>query len=193
MARPPSYDRQEVLEQVKTIFWTQGYAATSIKDLMAATGLQPGSIYGAFKNKKNLFRIVLEDHFVELEAQIRALMESDQPIRERMETFLMDAIRQDYEQPDNRAGSFLLNTLQETTIDPETMERVREMIATLEKLLENALRKAQMKGELGADKEPAVLASYFMTVMFGLRVQYRRGPRRSQLEAVARTALCALA
>ncbi|WP_041277944.1 TetR/AcrR family transcriptional regulator [Desulfotalea psychrophila] len=43
--------KQFVIEQVAPVFNKKGYAATSLKDLVDATGLTKGSIYGNFKNK----------------------------------------------------------------------------------------------------------------------------------------------
>ena len=44
------------------LFWEQGYGKTSIGDLVDATGLQPGSLYAAFGNKKGLFLAVIEHY-----------------------------------------------------------------------------------------------------------------------------------
>ena len=52
MPRPAEYVRSEVLHQAMETFWRKGYAATSMKDLTRATGLQPGSLYGAFESKR---------------------------------------------------------------------------------------------------------------------------------------------
>jgi TetR/AcrR family transcriptional repressor of nem operon len=55
MARPKSFDREEVLESAMAVFWRKGYAATSIRDLVEATGLNPGSLYDTFDDKHSLF------------------------------------------------------------------------------------------------------------------------------------------
>ena len=48
MARPRTFDEQEVVAAARDEFWERGYAATSVDDLTAATGLGKGSLYGAF-------------------------------------------------------------------------------------------------------------------------------------------------
>ena len=55
MARPVEYNREEVVEKAMQTFWKKGYHATSMADLVEATGLNPGSIYAAFKSKENFF------------------------------------------------------------------------------------------------------------------------------------------
>jgi len=56
MARPRQFDPEDVLEQSMHAFWQRGFHDTSVDDLVAATGVQPGSLYNAFKGgKRELF------------------------------------------------------------------------------------------------------------------------------------------
>src|SRR5947209_19787950 len=55
MARPPGFDRTQVLEAVERQFRKTGYAGTSLDDLCAVTGLGRGSLYAAFGDKHSLF------------------------------------------------------------------------------------------------------------------------------------------
>jgi hypothetical protein len=43
--------RQFIIDKTAPIFNTKGYAGTSLNDMIAATGLTKGSIYGNFSNK----------------------------------------------------------------------------------------------------------------------------------------------
>lgn len=60
MARPRSFDEHQVLTQCGDVFRHQGYDATSIDDLVAATGLKRGSLYQAFGSKQGVFLAVLQ-------------------------------------------------------------------------------------------------------------------------------------
>ena len=46
------YDEAEVLKRATEAFWARGYDATSINDLVAATGIHRGSLYAAFTDKQ---------------------------------------------------------------------------------------------------------------------------------------------
>jgi TetR/AcrR family transcriptional repressor of nem operon len=59
MARPRNFSEDTVLAQAAALFAHMGYNATSIDDLLGATGLQRGSLYKAFGSKRNLFEKVL--------------------------------------------------------------------------------------------------------------------------------------
>jgi AcrR family transcriptional regulator len=59
MARPRSFDEEDVIQKAAAVFSRLGYNAASIDDLVAATGLQRGSLYKAYGSKRNLFEKVL--------------------------------------------------------------------------------------------------------------------------------------
>lgn len=60
MARSRSFDEHQVLTQCGEAFRRQGYDATSVDDLVAATGLKRGSLYQAFGSKQGVFLAVLQ-------------------------------------------------------------------------------------------------------------------------------------
>ncbi|NGM90654.1 helix-turn-helix transcriptional regulator, partial [Parapusillimonas sp. SGNA-6] len=43
--------KQFIVEKTAPVFNTKGYAGTSMNDIMSATGLSKGCIYGNFENK----------------------------------------------------------------------------------------------------------------------------------------------
>jgi TetR/AcrR family transcriptional repressor of nem operon len=59
MARPREFEPDEVVERAMQVFWQNGYEDASLPDLLNGMGLTRGSLYEAFKNKKNLFLLVL--------------------------------------------------------------------------------------------------------------------------------------
>lgn len=91
MARPRNFDEANVVAWAAEAFGRLGYNATSIDDLLNATGLQRGSLYKAFGSKRALFEKVLRASFTEgwstrkdvVDLMIIALKEiapSDRPI-----------------------------------------------------------------------------------------------------------------
>ena len=59
---PATFDEDEVVAAARDEFWERGYAATSVDDLTAATGLGKGSLYGAFGDKHSLYLRALDDY-----------------------------------------------------------------------------------------------------------------------------------
>ena len=46
MPRPATFNAEVILERTMLLFWTKGYAGTSIQDLVEGTELLRGSLYG---------------------------------------------------------------------------------------------------------------------------------------------------
>ncbi len=72
---PGSSHEADVVAAARDEFWTRGYAATSVDDLTAATGLGKGSLYGAFGDKHDLYLRTLDDYITssldDVAAQLR--------------------------------------------------------------------------------------------------------------------------
>jgi len=56
MPRVKLFDEKEVLTKAMNLFWKQGYAATSIRDLVNHLGINRASLYGTFGDKEQLFK-----------------------------------------------------------------------------------------------------------------------------------------
>jgi len=66
MARPRTFEPDEVVAAAMICFREHGYQATSIRDLETATGLKAASLYKAFGNKASLFETALAHYRLEV-------------------------------------------------------------------------------------------------------------------------------
>jgi AcrR family transcriptional regulator len=57
----PDSRRQDILEQATILFGARGYGRTSMRDIAAAVGMLPGSVYYHFPSKEALLAAVYED------------------------------------------------------------------------------------------------------------------------------------
>ena len=55
MPRKKEFDVDAVLHKAMTAFWTRGYEATSLNDLLDCMQIQRASLYNAFGDKRTLF------------------------------------------------------------------------------------------------------------------------------------------
>jgi AcrR family transcriptional regulator len=69
--------RQALLQAARATFGSQGYAATSLDEVVAAAGVTKGALYHHFADKESLFRAVFEQ--VEREVSDQAVAEFLQP------------------------------------------------------------------------------------------------------------------
>ncbi|MGP8122526.1 MAG: helix-turn-helix domain-containing protein, partial [Xanthobacteraceae bacterium] len=49
--RPRGFDTEAAVERAMGVFWSRGYHATALPDLLRATNLSRGSLYAAFGDK----------------------------------------------------------------------------------------------------------------------------------------------
>src|SRR5215470_7162266 len=80
MARPRSFDPDDALARAMEAFWAKGYEGTSLADLVAATGLNKGSLYAAFGDKRRLYLAAIERYErVAIDATIARLRDAVDP------------------------------------------------------------------------------------------------------------------
>lgn len=62
--------RQLIIEKAAPLFNKNGYAGTSLSDIMKATGLAKGGLYGNFKNKDEIAAMTFEYAFQKIKSAI---------------------------------------------------------------------------------------------------------------------------
>lgn len=184
MARPIAFDRDQVLQQATDVFWLRGYTATSIKNLVNATGLQPGSLYAAFGDKRGLFLAVLDAYFAKLKKSLFKVLHSDDDPLQRLRAFFGQLVQESCDDPD-RKGCLLINTLSEIPVqDAEINTRLQQMFAEVQWELQQVLIDAQRQGRLASNQNPEALAQYLVTGIFGLRLFNKMQPARLDLQGI---------
>jgi TetR/AcrR family transcriptional repressor of nem operon len=68
MARHKEFDRDAVLHKAMEVFWSRGYGATSIQDLVKHMGINRQSLYDTFGDKHALYLQAL-DRYGEVEGR----------------------------------------------------------------------------------------------------------------------------
>ncbi|MDN5724753.1 MAG: TetR/AcrR family transcriptional regulator [Propionibacteriales bacterium] len=69
MGRRRTFDEDEAVTTAAALFRRQGYEATSVDDLVTATGVHRASLYGVFGSKYGLFRRALDQDLAALSDQ----------------------------------------------------------------------------------------------------------------------------
>jgi AcrR family transcriptional regulator len=60
--------RDQLLEAALHLFSTQGYRATSVREIAARAGVSTGNVYHHFPDKETLFRILLDRYWAAIES-----------------------------------------------------------------------------------------------------------------------------
>lgn len=184
MARPIEFEREEVLRKAIGIFWQKGYNATSIKNLVEATGLQPGSLYAAFGDKRGLFLAAIDGYFEDMKRMISSMLHTDQSALVRIETFF-NRLVSDSITDEHRKGCFLVNTLLEIPVhDQEINSRLQAMFALVENEFRDVLKEHIASGESDIKQSPEELARFLVAGIYGLRVFNKTQPDGLVLQSI---------
>lgn len=192
MARPREFERDEVVEKALSVFWRQGYRATSVQDLVVATGLNRGSLYDTFGDKHSLFLETVEHYCANVSARRLARLEKPGPLRRRIAGFFQGII--DFAQGEGRLlGCLMTNsTVELAPHNRDARLAVISNMAATEAAFRRVLTRAKKEGALGADKSPTDLARFFTVTADGLNVMAKAAPEPAALRSVVRVALQAL-
>ena len=191
MARTKQFDRHAVLDGAMALFWTRGYHATSIQDLVDHLGVNRQSLYDTFGGKDELYRAALERYRDRQALPLRRALMRDGPVRDVLrESFGL--LISELLNNDGR-GCLMTNTATELAAQNEAMFRLCSANAReQEALFAGLLARAQAAGEIGADRPVIPLARFLVSTVNGLSVTAKATRDRKMLEDVVEVALSAL-
>ena len=193
LGRPRNFEEEDALEQATDLFWRQGYAPTSLNDLLEHMGISRQSLYNTFGDKQQLFRRVL-DHYVETRmGPWFAQLEAPSANLDSIQTYLEGIARLSSVPGATRKGCLMVNTLVDMPIrDSPAGKAVRRAAVRLEKAMLSALENAKTADQLAPRLDLGETATFLATVAHGLMVAGKAGASRKQQEATARLALAAV-
>ena len=179
-----TYNEEEVLTRAMEAFWAHGYEATSMSDLVKATGINRGSMYAAFTDKRNLFIRALTHYDQRHRADYLQHVRSSNTPRTAIITAFEDAVEAAGDGTDRR-GCLLVNTsLELSPHDNEIDDIVRASFAGVEDFFRQNIEDGQAVGEVDQALDPADTARALLGLFIGLRVLTRSKPEAGVLTAI---------
>ena len=174
--RPRKVEPEIALNRARNAFWDTGYAATSLDDLSAATGLNRPSLYSSFGDKQALYLASLQTSRQELTASLAAALAPQEPLRQALER-VFGAAAAVYVQGDRaQRGCFLISTaVTESVADPAIRAELAGALQEIDDLFAARLVRAQTAGELAAGAHPQGLAKLATATLNGMAVRARAG------------------
>lgn len=177
------YDTNEVVDRAMRLFWARGYESTSITDLIEATGINRGSLYAGFGDKRGLFLESLRRYDMRQREQFLARLARTNPPREAILAAFAAAARSADDTP---GGCLLVNTAMELAPhDPEIRELVDTAFASVREFFERMIRQAQAQGTIGTSHDAHATAQALLGLFLGLRVLNRAQTTSETRDAVA--------
>jgi TetR/AcrR family transcriptional repressor of nem operon len=187
--RPRSFDTDAAIERAMGVFWSRGYNATALPDLLRATKLSRGSLYAAFGDKHGLFLLALDRYIADALTRMDAEFDPRRAPVVGLRAYLAGYVERT-SGANGRRGCLLVATAMELAgRDPEVDRRIANFFKAMEIRVADSLSRAKAAGELVDGVEPASAARLMVCFVEGLRVVGKTGPARSTSQATANALL----
>ena len=188
--RPVQYDREEALQKATDLFWSVGFAATSLDALSEATQMTRPSLTGAFGDKEALYLEALSRYRDAGIGAMQSTLSGERSLRAELTELLRSSTDVYMAASDAARGCLLIGTASVEAVHRPSVRRVlKESLGAFNAVLEERFRKAIANRELGADADVANLASVVSAIMHSLAVRARAGESRQALDELSRTAV----
>lgn len=180
ISKAPEVRRRELLDVAARLFLEKGYEQTSVRDVLAVVGGQPGMLYHYFSSKTELFRAAMNDYVEVYVAGVTVIMEDKgSAATDRLQAAMGLAA--------NMLARFNVATDQGVVVESVGL-LTANCLHFLDRIVEPAaglLREIRPETGWG---EACTLARFFLYGMFGLMHDPARGGGEDDLHAVVEAA-----
>ena len=192
MARHKEFDRDETLHKAMEVFWSRGYEAASIQDLVKHMGINRQSLYDTFGDKHTLYLLAL-DRYREAEGRkMFELLEQPGPVKKSLRQLFEGTVEKAL-CDEERRGCFMGNATSELAGRcKETAARTRSNMASMEEALYRALRRGKKEGELKGVRDPRAVSRFLYSSLQGLVLMAKATQDRKTLDDVVKVTLSVL-
>jgi AcrR family transcriptional regulator len=190
MARTKTFDETSATRLARETFHDHGYAATSVQQLTAATGLSRSSLYDTFGDKHGLFLRSFAQYCDDNADHIEGELAGDAGgARQRLERHL----RTKMDGPSSQRGCLLAKATAELgSTDDDVAQTSTEFYARYERALTACVRDAQAAGDVRDDLDAVAIAAMLLSLLRGIETLNRAGHPTASLAAAVDTTMAML-
>jgi TetR/AcrR family transcriptional repressor of nem operon len=162
MARTREFDPDKALTAAMNVFWRQGYYASSIEDLVEATGVSRYGLYSIFENKRGLFLAALDLYTSTVLRDLLALLQEPDASMVQVRD-LLERLAAYAGQPAGRKGCLMWNSASEVAPHDKTVDKAvsafrHELADDFVRVLANARQKGQLNPAVDTQRAADFLA-----------------------------------
>ena len=192
MARHKEFDRDEALHKAMEVFWSRGYEAASVGELVKHMGINRQSLYDTFGDKQALYLQAL-DRYREVEGRkMFELLERPGSVKKALRQ-LFEGVVAGSLCGGERRGCFVGNAMSERAGRcTETAARTCGQLAAAEGALHRALLRAKREGEIDGGRDLRAVARFLYSSLQGLQLMAKATQDRKALRDVVKVTLSVL-
>ena len=185
MARTPQFDRDIALSNAMSLFWRQGYHATSMKDIEYAVDMRPGSIYAAFGSKELLFKEALATYGETTKVGFAETLSTGATELDGLANLTHSMVEQSQSGLPSKACMLIKTLLELSNNDQMDNQPVKNYMNALQQLFIEKFERAIAAGEMPPQAQPERLARLYQSSILGLSVMAQRDLPVEQLRQLA--------
>ncbi|MEK7266085.1 MAG: TetR/AcrR family transcriptional regulator [Pseudomonadota bacterium] len=166
-------------------FWTQGFSATSMQDIIDLTGANRATLYSTYGDKRAVFMAALRHYEGLMRAALyEAPLETLGPI-EVLRDFLMTFV-----EAEGARGCFVTNTaLEVAPHDEEVRKYIASVQTGVERRIVELIDLSKADGTTPAEIDSSEEAKAILAIAIGLSVLARTRPNRKFLKSIVDNAM----
>ena len=168
-----TFKTEDAINRAQKIFWAKGYEATSLSDLTEGMGINKGSLYNAFGNKKKLFTLALlqydRDNGQKTIENLKAIEDPVVAVKTLFDGLIAESLADT-----ESKGCFLVNTaLELPNHDDDIREMVSDALGDMEKFFKKLILDGHKSGKISKNVKAGETAKTLLSLVVGLRVLAR--------------------
>jgi TetR/AcrR family transcriptional regulator, transcriptional repressor for nem operon len=153
--------RQHIIEKAAPLFNMRGYAGTSMNDIMTATGLTKGGLYGNFESKDEIAALAFEYSYGKVRSELVAVIKEQETSLEKLYAILK-FYRNYTLRPQIEGGCPLQNTAIDADdaypfLKKRAKEALLDMLGGLEQIIRNGIKYKELKSTLQPRREAEII------------------------------------
>ena len=159
--------KARIIEKAAALFNQQGYAGSSMSDLMRVTGLQKGGIYNHFRSKDELALEAFDFAVNRMQSEFLGALKGKRHAVERL-IAILSVYERMFDSPPVQGGCPILNTAVESDdTHPALRERAQLAMDAWRILLQRIVDKGIMRGELHSTVDADTVATILIATIEG--------------------------
>lgn len=159
--------RSRIIEQAAVLFNQQGYAGSSMSDLMRVTGLQKGGIYNHFSSKDELALEAFDFAANRMQQKFMGALKGKRHAIDRL-IAILNTYQHLLDEPPIQGGCPILNTAVESDdTHPALRKRAQRAMDAWQHLIQRIVDKGILRGELCSTIAPETVATILIATIEG--------------------------
>lgn len=159
--------KQYIVERSSAVFNTKGYMGTSMQDIMDATGLTKGGLYGNYKSKEAIAFAAFDYNVKKVMDRMSKMIVVEKNAPDKLNAIL-NFFKSYYFEPPVAGGCPILNmAIEADDTHPGLRLKVVEALEALRASLIHILKKGQSYGQIKADADVNKFATIFLSTIEG--------------------------